>query len=107
MLLKMGVSVRRLRRRIRRALPAVEGIFREFGYEAVLTSTDEGNHSPGSLHYAGLAVDVRLPPDNEMAIVAKLKVKLGHDYDVVHESNHIHIEYDPKSLGNTNGRYPK
>lgn len=92
---------------MRRALPVIESVYREFGYEAVLTSTDEGDHSPGSLHYAGLAVDVRLPPDNEMAVVAKLKVKLGHDFDIVHEYDHVHIEYDPKSLGKTNGRYPR
>ena len=31
--------------------------------ELVVTSGTEGTHSPGSLHYVGLAVDLRLPSD--------------------------------------------
>jgi len=104
MLLKMGVSVRCLKREIRRALPIIDRVYREVaGHESVLTSGDEGNHSPGSLHYAGEAVDVGLPGSHGMVsrassteVVSALRQKLGPKYDVVLESNHIHVEYDPE-----------
>jgi len=73
------------------------------GHEAVLTSCDEGNHSPGSLHYAGQAVDVALPGSHGMTskassvdVVSALRKELGPDYDIVLEQTHIHVEYDPK-----------
>lgn len=99
MLLKLGVDISRLERPIRRALNKIESIYQRIAMEeAVITSTYEGNHSPGSLHYANLAVDIRLPSDREIrgVIAIKLKEELGPDYDVVLEANHIHIEYDPK-----------
>ena len=98
MLVKLGVDIRPLKRDIRRALNTVEYVYLAVAKtEAVITSTVEGTHSPGSLHYAGQAIDVRLPPKRYVSkIVNQLKQKLGDDYDVVLESTHIHIEYDPK-----------
>ena len=77
------------------------------GQEAVISSTDEGTHSPGSLHYAGLAVDVSLPGVHVSTagvtkeliepIFKQLKSRLDDRlYDVVLEADHYHIEYDPK-----------
>ncbi|RLC84240.1 MAG: hypothetical protein DRI93_03245 [Aquificota bacterium] len=97
MLLKLGVDISRLRRPIRRALNRIDRVFRDHGLEAVITSTYEGNHSPSSLHYANLAVDIRLPKKLSPAeITQELRDALGSDYDVVLERDHIHIEYDPK-----------
>ena len=104
MLLKMGVSVRCLKREIRRALPIIEQVYKDVaGHEAIITSTNEGTHSPGSLHYAGQAVDISLPGAHAMPkqttpgiVKDRLKKVLGRDYDVVLERNHIHVEYDPK-----------
>jgi hypothetical protein len=99
MLIKLGVDISRLNREIRRALPVIERVFKSFGkeYESVITSTYEGNHHAGSLHYADDAVDIRV----HMAVFAeathlKLKTELGKDYDVVWHKSHYHIEYDPK-----------
>jgi len=96
MLIKAGVDISRLKPEIRKKLPGIAGIIwcadRE---EMVITSTYEGNHSDGSLHYADLAVDVRKTRNCRM-IVTKIKAYLGKDYDVVLEATHIHIEYDPK-----------
>ena len=66
--------------------------------ELVVTSGTEGTHSPGSLHYLGLAVDLRLPDDraNCLAIRNELANRLGADFDVVLEANHFHIECQPK-----------
>jgi len=100
MLVKLGVDISRLKRPIRRVLPIVDRVYREHGEEAVITSTYEGDHSPGSLHYADLAIDIRYAKDNPtgvaMELVQEIRDKLGDDYDIVLEKDHIHIEYDPK-----------
>jgi len=96
MLIKLGVSIEKLNRKARRALQVVAEVFAEFGHEAVITSTYEGNHGPRSLHYANDAFDVRLPPDASLRIIARIREKLGGGFDVVAEVDHIHLEYDPK-----------
>ena len=98
MLIKLGVDISRLNRGIRRSLSTIEKVYRQMGDEAVITSTFEGNHSPSSLHYCNDAVDIRLPHKLESLgkLLGVLQENLGADYDVVGESNHIHIEYDPK-----------
>lgn len=95
MLLKLGVDFSRLSNDIRRALPVIEAEYQKIGLEAVVTSTFEGTHSPGSLHYGNNAVDLRLPT-NGTAMITKLKEALGPKFDVVLEGDHIHVEYDPK-----------
>jgi len=100
MLVKLGVDISRLKREIRRKLNQVELILGDrFKSEAVLTSTYDGTHSTGSLHYSNDAVDVRIPraPMEEVVqAVEDLKRILGKDYDVLLESDHIHVEFDPK-----------
>jgi len=96
MLIKCGVEISKLKREIRRALTIVEKAYGLYGYELVVTSTYEGNHSAGSLHYSNDAFDVRGVENNNNRLVSELKLKLGNDYDVVLEVNHVHIEYDPK-----------
>lgn len=96
MLIKAGVDISRLKREIRRSLPKVEAIYNEFLDELIITSTYEGNHGAGSLHYADDAYDSGLPKGNAQAIYREIKEDLGHSYDVVLEGDHIHVEYDPK-----------
>jgi hypothetical protein len=97
MLLKMGVDISRLKKEIRRILGIIEFLYMKNGEEAVITSTYEGTHSPQSLHYANLAIDIRIPhTGNPADMTTKLKQNLNKDYDVVLEKDHIHIEYDPK-----------
>jgi len=91
----MGVDISRLERPIRRALNTIENAYRERGEEAVITSTYEGAHSAGSLHYCNLAVDIRDPKKDRSQVAQILRFGLGGKYDVVEEKNHIHIEYDP------------
>lgn len=97
MLLKLGVDIGRLERPTRRALSVVEGVFAGRGQEAVVTSTYEGNHSPGSLHYANAAFDVRRPFQGAEGITQEIAKVLGPQYDVVLEATHIHVEWDPPS----------
>lgn len=94
MLLKLGVDISRLTDEVRRVLPVVESACNLAGAaEPVITSTYEGMHSPGSLHYAHRAIDFRMLP---ASVIDSVKQRLGKEYDVVKEENHVHIEYDPK-----------
>jgi len=95
MLLKSGVDISRLNREIRRQLPVMAQALEELTMdELIITSTYEGDHGEGSLHYCNDALDIRRPPAPD-AVVKRLKRGLGKDFDVILENNHIHIEYDP------------
>ncbi|MCI0349105.1 MAG: hypothetical protein L0Z53_06730 [Acidobacteriales bacterium] len=94
--LKQGVRVLGIRPELLLALMVAESIYRDRGTRLVVTSLIDGAHSVGSLHYAGAAADLRLPPDNAPAVVTLLKEALGADYDVVLEADHIHLEFQPK-----------
>lgn len=96
MLIKLGVDISRLNRPIRRTLTPVENIFLKYDDEGVITSTYEGNHMPSSLHYNNDAYDIGRPEKHTVLIVQEIKDRLGRHFDVVLESDHVHIEYDPK-----------
>lgn len=96
MLVKAGVDISRLRPEIRKKLNEIaRRVWSIEKTELVITSTYEGNHSEGSLHYANLAVDIRRHKKGQ-EVRDELRDKFGMDYDVILESDHIHIEYDPK-----------
>ena len=96
MLIKAGVDISRLERMTRSSLVIAAGILGDYGEELVITSTYEGNHSAGSLHYANQAYDIRMPDKETTALSLELMTRLGSNFDVVIERDHIHIEYDPK-----------
>ena len=74
----------------------IENLFDEEGIgEPVITSTYEGDHGVGSLHYQNLAIDFRSWSLNTLNIAKRLREKIGNDYDVVVEIDNIHVEYDP------------
>ena len=67
---------------------------------AIITSTTDGRHMHGSLHFKGLAVDLRtrdLSLYEKIHYHSMLKSALCKLCDVVLESDHIHVEYSPKS----------
>jgi hypothetical protein len=96
MLVKTGVDISRLRPEIRKKLTRIASFYQVLKEEMVITSTYEGNHSEGSLHYANLAVDIRRPGTGSGNFEETLKSYLGKNYDIVYKLDHIHIEYDPK-----------
>jgi hypothetical protein len=99
MIIKNGVQVVGLQKEIITALPTIDNVISSVASYLVITSALDGKHMAGSMHYKGLAIDVRLPSVEKVAnmhIVSILRDRLGFNYDVVLESNHIHIEYDPE-----------
>ena len=97
MLIKAGVDISRLRPEIRKKLTRIENIMRAVdNIEMIITSTYEGTHAAGSLHYANLAVDIRRDQATTYSF-KEIQRFLGQDYDCVLKEDHIHIEYDPKT----------
>jgi hypothetical protein len=69
------------------------------GADTIITSGNDATHSAASLHYKDMALDFRTRHVTTAVlavIVAEIKTKLGNNYDVIIESDHLHIEYDPK-----------
>jgi hypothetical protein len=97
--LKPDVRIFGLRPEIVIAILVAERAYAEIGCELMLTSGIEGTHSAGSLHYAGSAADFRtlnVTPDKLKLLVEKIGAALGPDFDVLLESNHLHVEFQPK-----------
>lgn len=96
MLIKAGVDISRLNREIRRSMSYVAKVLRAHGMEFIVTSTFEGNHGEGSLHYANGAYDCKGPRVSRRECLNQIKFDLGKNYDVCEEGDHFHIEWDPK-----------
>lgn len=109
MKVKEGVAFTEWHPAVRYALDVVDAEYRRIGHHATLTSGgDEDEQSPHketSLHY-GLPGDVRtraadlrtrdLTAGEQQRVRERLKYRLGPDFDVVLEANHLHLEYDPE-----------
>lgn len=80
-----------------------------------ITSANDGEHKDGSLHYINRAFDFRTrnvtvpasadPRAGSASILrekvlqewaSRIRAALGHNYDVVLEKDHLHVEWDPK-----------
>lgn len=84
------------------ALIILREIYEEEKIDLWITSIDDSRHSRGSLHYKGRAFDLRTrhmaggyTGSQAKRITAKIKSRLGKEFDVILEGNHIHLEYDP------------
>jgi len=96
---KSGVDLTGVSWRMFLASILIEPIFALYGAELVITSGVDGTHKQNSKHYEGLALDYRTRDlggrvQEVAAKVLTLLAPLG--YDVVIESDHLHVEYDPK-----------
>ncbi len=98
-MIKPGVKASGLKPEILLAIQEAREVYRDFGAPLIVTSLLDGRHRTNSLHYKGLAVDLRTRNLDERvrAVVAeKISKALGLEYDVVLERDHIHIEHDVK-----------
>ena len=69
----------------------------EGGYVCLVGN--DGVHKKNSKHYNNEAIDIRtrdMSLNNKVLTQQWIKKWLGFNYDVVLETDHIHIEYDPK-----------
>ena len=99
MKIKDGVNIAGLKSEMILGCVIINDYLNKMPVEFVITSGTDGKHGIGSLHYVGLAVDVRirdLRPDILQGVVTDLKNRLGVQFDVVLEQTHIHVEYQPK-----------
>jgi len=89
------------------AMQAMDEAYKECtAKELIITSANDARHSATSLHYSGAAFDCRttsagISTEDQEKIKAVFKDKVGHstDFDCVIESDHIHVEYQPKRRG--------
>jgi len=82
-------------------LKAAGNIWEKYGQELVITSGRDSIHSAASLHYYGLAVDLRTRyfTEDELSNVAHdLRAALGEGYDVIVHKSHIHVEFDEAKM---------
>ena len=84
---------------MQKVLKAADIIWKQCGQELVITSARDSLHSAGSLHYYGLAVDLRSRYFSDITkgtVCMRLRETLGNDYDVICHTTHLHVEYQPK-----------
>lgn len=96
--LKRGVSVFGIKNEMLVAVMAADHVWGRLGQELVITSGVEALHSKTSRHYLGYAVDLRtryFTDENKKKARDMLAERLGDDYLVLLESDHIHVEYRP------------
>jgi hypothetical protein len=98
--LKQGVKQLGIRTEIILAVLIASEVYKAFEVDFVITSITDGKHSQQhSLHYSGNAVDIRIKniPNKKMIddIFLEIRRRLTKDYQVVLETTHIHIEYQP------------
>ena len=98
--IKEGANISGLRSEMALAYFIACTAYHHHGCECVLTEGTGGKHGRASLHYVGLAIDLRtknIGTQREIqTIEQEIRNRLGTQFDVVLESDHIHIEFQPK-----------
>lgn len=99
-ILDSGVLIDDLEQIMFRAIFAAAQVFNKRNIPLTITSTTSGRHMEGSLHYHGLAIDLRvwrIPHAIRQRVINELRHSLNlisHHFQVILEEIHIHIEYD-------------
>ena len=106
--IKPGVSIANLTPQMSMGNQIVASVFDDHDEDCYITSGCEGRHGRASLHFAGNALDYRLPDIQgsvrgietpagwHREILRLMKECLGKQYDAVLEKDHFHVEYQPK-----------
>ena len=81
-------------------LIVLDQVLAKYSLNCGITSLNDSKHSKTSLHYADNAADIRTKDwparIDKAAVVSEMRSRLNHHYDILLESNHIHIEYQPR-----------
>lgn len=70
-----------------------------FPGDTYVTSMNDSIHMPESKHYTDEAADFRTKDLTDVQVkqwAAAVRARLGHHFDVVIETDHLHIEHDQK-----------
>lgn len=96
MRLALNVRMQGIRPELLLGPMVASGLCIERGVKLVVTAILNGPHMKNSLHYSGAAVDFTIDQVvGRKRFVVTLRERLGNSYDVIDESTHIHIEYQP------------
>lgn len=101
---KHGVNPTRVEPEILLAIMIAQSVYADHGFDCVITSLRDPapGRKPNSLHTRDLicrAVDFRithLPNEMVANICTSIALRLPDGYDVVQETDHLHVEWDPK-----------
>ena len=96
--LKPGVRISGIRPELVLALILIEPVAYKFNTQLTITSISDGKHGANSLHYKGLAVDIRtrnIEAERRKKFTDAVHAAIGDEFDVVLESDHLHVEFDP------------
>ena len=99
LIIKEGVKIVGLKPEALLAINIAFHVYKKYGVDCVITEITGGAHGTASLHYVGLAFDLRTRDFNVSdleRVKAELKEALGSEFDVVLESDHLHLEWQPK-----------
>ena len=98
---KEGVSRKSLQPTMSLAVNEINKCFEKIDKEFVITSTYDGKHKKGSLHYIGLAIDFRnrhLSDKEQSELMACIRsnpvFKNDKRFQFLPKKTHIHVEYD-------------
>jgi len=99
--LKPGVSLIGIAPQMAFLLAAARDVYDEYGYNLIITCGTEGKHGDRSRHFTGMALDFRtervgIDIEEAKEIAALMQKRLGAEFDIVAEEDHIHGEFDPK-----------
>jgi hypothetical protein len=97
-ILKKGIKLLGIRPELMMGLNVAASVYLEVGEVLVVTSVTDGKHKKSSLHHAGQAADLRTRYFDNATIVQvaeMLRGRLTNEFNVVVESDHIHLEYQP------------
>ena len=98
--IKPGVNLEGIQPQLVMAAQVADEVYTSNGFALTITSANDSQHMEGSLHYQGRALDLRtrdLPEGMAATLAGEIRSRLGNQFDVILEADHIHIEYDPKT----------
>jgi len=99
MILKQGVKIANLKPQLIIAIMVANDVYRLHGKELVITSVDDSKHGKNTLHGSGSAFDCRTSyfmAGEAERVANEIRAKIDEDFDIAFETDHLHIEYDPK-----------
>ena len=100
--IKEGADIRGIRPELVLAYTIILYIYTKYDdgdVQCVITEGTGGKHGVGSLHYVGQAIDLRiwgLTESEKRTLLADITKSLSKQFDVILESDHIHVEFQPK-----------